>query len=281
MQGIGWIYIAVSVIAWSISPSLIALDRGRYNSIAANASRSLYAALFMLPYLILIGYVPSANDLLMAVLVGITGAVVGDTAYVAALRCSSPGLVIPVSYTYVFVAQIIGVFIGTSIDYMDIVASLVAVLGVYIAYSGSRKTSSSLKGLVYSVVASFSWGVFVHLVNYAVSVMDPIVLNFLRLLVTSAVLFIVSLILYGSRNSLPALYRLRYTNLSGILGFGVGGTFFYLALSVLEFSPAIITTALTPLTAVFTAKLLLKEEIRLKHVIGTLVVVGAIVLSTI
>lgn len=278
---IGWIYIAISIIAWSITPSLIAFDRSKYNSIIASASRSLFASLFIFPYIILIGYIPSWNAVVMAFLVGICGAIIGDTAYVSALRAGSPGLIIPVSYTYVVVAQLIGYFIGLDINLLDVLASILAILGVYIAYSGSYSSGGSTKGLAYAIIASLAWGIFVHLVKYAVSTIDPIALNFLRLLIASIILFAISFKLYGIKNSLSALYYLKYTNLSGILGFGVGGSFFYTALTILKFSPVITATALTPLTGVFVAKLLLKEEVRTEHIIGTFIVVASIILASI
>jgi len=278
---IGWIYIAISITAWSITPSLIAFDRAKHNSIVANASRSLFASLFILPYVILMDYTPSWNTLIIAFLVGVSGAIIGDTAYVAALRTGSPGLVIPVSYTYVVVAQLIGYFIGLNVSLLDILASFLAIFGIYIAYGGLSKSKGSTKGLAYAIIASLAWGIFVHLVKYAVSIMDPIVLNFLRLLMASLILFIISFKLYGIKNSLSAIYHLKYTNLSGILGFGIGGSFFYTALTILKFSPVIIATALTPLTGVFVARLLLKEEVKTRHIIGTIIVIASIVLASI
>ena len=278
---IGWIHIAISIIAWSITPSLIALDRAKYNSIVASASRSLIASLFILPYVILRGYTPSWDTLIIAFLVGVCGAIIGDTAYVAALRTGSPGLVIPVSYTYVVVAQLIGYFIGLNISLLDILASFLAISGVYVTYGGLSGSKGSTKGLAYAIIASLAWGLFVHLVKYGVSIIDPIVLNFLRLFIASIILFIISFKLYGIRNSLSAIYQLKYTNLSGILGFGVGGSSFYVALSILEFSPTIIATALTPLTGVLIARLLLKEEVETRHIIGTVIVVASIIFASI
>lgn len=80
---------------------------------------------------------------------------------------------------------------------------------------------------------------------------------------------------------MSALYYSKYTNLSGILGFGVEGSFFYIALTILKFSPVIIVTVLTPLTGVFVAKLLLKEEVRMEYIIGTFIVVASIILASI
>jgi len=111
--------------------------------------------------------------------------------------------------------------------------------------------------------------------------MDPIVLNFSRLLMASLILFIISFKLHGIKNSLSAIYHLKYTNLSGILGFGIGGSFFYTALTILKFSPVIIATAFTPLTGVFVARLLLKEEVKTRHIIGTIIVIASIVLASI
>jgi len=278
---IGWIYIAISIMAWSITPSLIAFDRAKYNSIVANASRSLFASLFILPYVIFMDYTPSWDTLIIAFLVGVCGAIIGDTAYVAALRTGSPGLVIPVSYTYVVVAQLIEYFIGLNVSLLDILASFLAIFGIYIAYGGLSKSKGSTKGLAYAIIASLAWGIFVHLVKYAVSIMDPIVLNFLRLLMASLILFIISFKLHGIKNSLSAIYHLKYTNLSGILGFGIGGSFFYTALTILKFSPVIIATAFTPLTGVFVARLLLKEEVKTRHIIGTIIVIASIVLASI
>ncbi len=152
----GWIYIAISMTAWSITPSLIAFDRAKYNNIVANASRSLFASLFILPYVIFMGYTPSWNTLIIAFLVGVCGAIIGDTAYVAALRTGSPRPVIPVSYTYIVVAQLIGYFIGLNISLLDILGSFLAIFGVYVAYGGISKSKGSTKGLAYAIIASLA-----------------------------------------------------------------------------------------------------------------------------
>ncbi len=276
---IGWLFVAGSIISWSIAPSLVALERGKYNSIVANAARSLYASLFLLPYALLHLSELTPYNLGIAALVGFCGAVIGDTLYVASLRTASPGLVIPVSYTYVVVAQIIGFAIGSGVGWNDIAASLIAIAGIYIAYRREADGRASLRGLLYASGASVSWGVFVHLVKYGVSLMDPLLLNFTRLLIAGIILYTISSIVYGLGETNRAMVRFRYTSLSGVVGFGIGGSFFYLSLTTLRFSPVIVATALTPLTAVFTARLMLGEEVKARHFIGAAVVVVAIILT--
>ncbi len=159
----GWLLISVSITVWSITPGLVARDRGKYDGILANGLRSLAASFLLFPFVFLLyGFKISYEIILFALAVGLVGAVSGDTSYIVALRRLGAGLGTPLCYTYVVTAQLIGLLFYPAKNVIwYIIASIIALIGVSIAYSGEKKQSQvDLLGILAGINASISWGLF-------------------------------------------------------------------------------------------------------------------------
>ncbi len=265
------------VMSWSITPTLISLDRRRGSSIVGNGARAILAGAILLPLAL-----SDVNAIVLhsAAVVGLVGTVLGDTLYVSSLRVAGPGIAVPVAYSYIVISQLIGSLLGESIKPTTLLSAIVAVLGVAVAYRGS-KTPLAINGLALATGASLAWSMWVYLVNWAINDLgvNPITLNALRAIISGCILLSISLALLGLNRTVSEVRSMPYTMASGILGYTIGGTMFYEAIKVVETYVAVITTAAVPVLAVIISSILLRKEVELKHILGALLVSTSIFLA--
>lgn len=277
MNHVGFVLLLGVVASWSITPTLISLDRGRGNSIVGNGARALLAGVILLPLAL---SDVNTSVLYPAAVVGFVGTILGDTLYISSLRIAGPGIAVPVAYSYIITSQLIGSLLGESFKPTMLLSAVIAALGVTIAYRGS-KTSLAVNGLVLAVSASLAWSVWVHLVKWAINDLgvDPITLNALRTIISGGILLSISSALLGLNRTISEVRSMPYTLASGILGYTIGGTMFYEAVKAIEAYVAVITTAVVPVLAVIISSISLKKEVKLQHILGALLVSASIFLA--
>ncbi len=277
MNHAGLVLLLGAVASWSITPTLISLDKGRGNSVVGNGARAILAGAILLP-LVLSDI--SVSTLYSAAVVGLVGTVLGDTLYVSSLRIAGPGLAVPVAYSYIVISQLIGSLLGEGIKPAVLLSAVVASLGVAIAYRSSR-TSLAINGLVLAVGASLAWSMWVHLVDWAINDLgiDPVTLNALRTIISGCILLSISPALLGLNRIISEVKNMPYTLASGILGYTIGGTMFYEAVKIVETYTAVIITAAVPVLAVVISSMSLKKEVEFQHILGALLVSASIFLA--
>lgn len=277
MNHVGFVLLLGVVASWSITPTLISLDRGRGNSIVGNGARALLAGVILLPLAL---SDVNTSVLYPAAVVGFVGTILGDTLYISSLRIAGPGIAVPVAYSYIITSQLIGSLLGESFKPTMLLSAVIAALGVTIAYRGS-KTSLAVNGLVLAVSASLAWSMWVHLVKWAINDLgvDPITLNALRTIISGGILLSISSALLGLNRTISEVRSMPYTLASGILGYTIGGTMFYEAVKAIEAYVAVITTAVVPVLAVIISSISLKKEVKLQHILGALLVSASIFLA--
>ncbi len=277
---LGWVLALLSVASWSATPTLVAREKRMYDSIVANGVRGLAGALALTPLYLLHPIPLSMEAIVLAFLVGVTGAVIGDGLYVAGLRRLGAGIATPISYAYIVVAQLIGFLITHDAGPLDVASSLVAVAGLYIAFHPDKARLDRL-GVLYAVGSAAAWGVFVHITRYALDATDPLALNMLRLYWASLILLAYSTVARGTGYVSSAIRNLRLTTLSGVLGFGIGGSAFYASMLYLPLSTVVVVSASTPLLAQAVAAAFSGEHVKPRYYVGGAAVAVSIALSAI
>ena len=255
---------------WSLAPGLISRYGGKTKSTVLNTLRAYYASLILLIYILLTlsNRWLSFEGILVIIISAIFGPLLGDTLYIKSIKRIGGGNAISISYTYIFFAQLYSFIIfNEEISLSMIIGTFISLLGIYVTYSG-EKQKLVLKGLVYAIGASLSWGMGATLSKLALMYGDPVTVAFVRNLFTALAL---SIFTY---KYLPGTLKLKGVQLTafitGGLGFGVGMTLFLTAISLVGVSATVLTTSITPVLGRILARIIAHEKPSMKAYLGTL-----------
>uniref|UniRef100_A0A7C5TIE0 EamA family transporter n=1 Tax=Ignisphaera aggregans TaxID=334771 RepID=A0A7C5TIE0_9CREN len=107
---IGYIAIAIASTIWSLNPALISRFKKYVKPITFTAMRAIMASIFLFPMVFLNRIeLPYSQPIVIAVIAAsaILGPGIGDAAYTKAIQIIGGSLAVVVSYTYMFIAQVI------------------------------------------------------------------------------------------------------------------------------------------------------------------------------
>ncbi len=255
---------------WSLAPGLISRYGGKTKSTVLNTLRAYYASLILLIYILLTisDRWLSFEGILVIIISAIFGPLLGDTLYIKSIKRIGGGNAISISYTYIFFAQLYSFIIfNEEISLSMIIGTFISLLGIYVTYSG-EKQKLVLKGLVYAIGASLSWGMGATLSKLALMYGDPVTVAFVRNSFTALALFIFTY------KYLPGTLKLKGVQLTafitGGLGFGVGMTLFLTAINLVGVSATVLTTSITPVLGRILARIIAHEKPSMKVYLGTL-----------
>ncbi len=255
---------------WSLAPGLISRYGGKTKSTVLNTLRAYYASIILLIYIL-----STLNNrwiLIKGIPIIITsaffGPLLGDTLYIKSIKRIGGGNAVSISYTYIFFAQLYSyILFNEKITIFMIIGTFISLLGIYVTYSG-EKQKLVLKGLIYAIGASLSWGMGATLSKLALIYGDPVTVAFVRNLFTALTL---SIFTY---KYLPGTLKLKGVQLTafitGGLGFGVGMTLFLTAISLVGVNATVLTTSITPVLGRVLARIIAHEKPSTRAYLGTL-----------
>ncbi len=281
---LGYAAITVASIMWSLNPAVVSRFRAFIKPFTYTALRAVAAILFLTPVVTLGGIGiqdGSLSALIVIVLSAIIGPGLGDALYTKSIQLIGGSLAVLISYTYIFVAQVIAaVAIGEPLRYTLIAGSMTAFAGIAVALLRSEETSKlDLKGLACAVGAAILWGAATVMIKIALAYADTLSLTFVRLLVIAITFFPLGLALEG----LPPRTHMRplliASSITGVLGWGIGMYLFVYSIFAIGVSATAIATALTPVLSQMSTKLIAGEKPRLRQVLGALLISIGIFLS--
>jgi len=279
-------YSALASLLWSLNPAIIQKYGRLIKPIPFTWLRAVFASLVLSLVAIMPGRNLQANSMsLFGVLLltasAIIGPGIGDAAYAKAIKLLGGSLAVIVSYTYIFVAQLLAVAVlgekvtwglaaGTAISFSGII------LAVYRNSTNHRGFVAS--GLLYAFAASISWGIASFLIKpvYA-EVPDPVFVTLMRLIVVVVFFMIAGLREVNSFNELK--HQIVPASITGILGWGIGMTLFVYAIGVVGVSASVAATALTPVVSQITVALVNRVGISWRHGVGALLVALGILMT--
>ncbi|MEM0297217.1 MAG: DMT family transporter [Zestosphaera sp.] len=213
------------------------------------------------------------TSVLLFIASALIGPGVGDAAYTKAIQMVGGGRAVIVANIYIFVAQALSALAGE-------VLGLGVVLGAVLAFTGSaisvshnmNRGSASLRGICYAALASLSWGLGTVLNRVALNYAEPMSLLTIRMLVLTAVFIPAGLLTISAKKDYSIHTNLgnliKCSIITGLVGWFSGMYFFLLSLATIGTASTVIVTASVPIMSMGMNKIVAKEPLGLRLVLG-------------
>ena len=233
-----------------------------------------------------------ALDLVLLVFSGIIPMAVGDTLFIRSLYFIYLSQAFPVSYCGFVVMTVVSsiLFLSETFTLLNIVGGtlilgglcIVLVFGYESEVRGFKSTNH--KGLLLALSAALAWTTGAVILKISITELNAALASTIR---TFSAALALTIFQYGpwipkttsivKKNNLK---KLPLIALSGMLGYGIGGLAYVLAVQRVGAGRTALITSLTPILVLFLSVLFLKEKPTHQSVIGTVVcVVGVMCLS--
>ncbi len=263
---------------WGLSPVMIDVAMRDMDSLTVNAWRNLGGVLSVLPFGLAQGALAATpRELALIAASGFISQGLGLVTYAESIKRAGPGRAVPVSFTYILLAQVLGALLyDEPLRWGTAVGAALAVTGVW-AVASSPSDRKDPWGIPSALAAAVCWAVgdaFARAVLYDVSAMT---LTLWRLLMLTPAFFLASAVAGGGPRT--SLLALAMAVGSGVVGLGLALVMYYRAMSTLGLALVTIPTALSPILTQVTSKLALSERLGPREFVGALMVAAGIVAS--
>ena len=281
----------LAAFCWALGASLYGRGVRERSPLEFNFVRSVGVALFSFLLLFLLGNWGSlfSVDVAELAVMGLSSVLVlavGDSLYFFGLKTIGVTKTVPITYSYSILVILLSVLVlGEDVTLQVVVGTVAIIVGVWLvankALDRSRKSNSSVGGVLASLGTVVCWGFGVVLFKILLENNDPFVLSAGRMLFLLPTLGVLSAM---SRVGVSSSRRWTKTQLSlallsGLVALGVGDTLLYFGLDSANMNIVAPLTSTTPIFSAIIAVLFLGEKVSVKVVIGTfLVTVGAMLL---
>jgi DME family drug/metabolite transporter len=272
----------IAAVIWGFNPAFIQRFGRGVSAIKITLIRAVGALALLIPVNVVIGFRGDFNfqALLLTIASAVIGPAIGDAAYAKAIQIVGGSLAIVVGYTYIFVAQAIAVaLLGESLDLFMVAGAVLAFLGIVVATYSKGGEGPRLRGIAYGILASVMWGLGSVILKPATAFIHPLTLTTLRFVVVALIMAIASTLLDGSSSGGRPRDLAMLALTSGLLSWGVGATLFVYSISLVGVSATVIPTALAPVLAQITTKLVAKDRVTIRNVAGAVMVSAGIALA--
>jgi DME family drug/metabolite transporter len=289
-----------TAIAWTVSAVLYRRALADTKPLQANIVRLSCTSLLLVAFVVAIGKSTVFTSLpLYAValssLSGLIGLGLGDTLYMVSLKQIGVSRAVPISCTYPLFSLLFALLIQPRTVGLGVtIAAVAIVFGIWLLAKEEEPDKSveqkglRIRGALFALGAAIVWALSITMINAAVTLHETstldsaLVLNTIRV-VSVAVFLLASTPLTDRRFTFAKVQRksLVLLVLGGLVALGLG--WFLLAYSFLFISEAqaVPISSTTPLFAVVSGMIFLRERITVRNVAGTLVIVfGIFILFT-
>jgi drug/metabolite transporter (DMT)-like permease len=287
---IGEICALICAFCWALSSTLTKSVTGKFQPANLNLLRCLAASAF---FWAIIPFSPGTKGISQTPLIpvlylvssALIGIVVGDSLYFRGLKLINVTLAFPLTQAAMPLATlgIAVLFLGETITWIFVLGTLLVLGGICLIISPEGRTRRLLRarvlenretGLFLMLIASALWAVSISLVKVGIQEVNILVANGIRLPI-ACLLLSLFLFLPGAKPPLatPGFRDLSLGAFSGVLGFGVGGIFFLLAIQNAGAGKAAVLTSSAPVFGLPLSVVFLKEKVTPKTIFGTLLVV--------
>jgi drug/metabolite transporter, DME family len=282
-----------SAVTWACTTIAMRAESGRVPALALNAFRGGFASLVVWLFLIAAGQialvatipVSALWSLLSSVLIGMA---VGDSLNIRAMHAIGVARAMPISATYPIITALLAVlFLGEPMTPRIAIGIVVVVGGVALvafprgvrAVARPAETVAPVSvrvGILMSIGASICWALSTVLVKPALSEVDPIVANAVRLPIACLVLVGLSLGMRPKSNPFAVSRRtLLVLAGAGCLS-GLSGAMWLFGVQFAGAAKAATLSSTAPVFASPLAALLLGERLTLQVGVGILLTVFGI-----
>ncbi len=289
-----------TAITWTVSAVLYRRALADTKPLQANIVRLSCTSLLLVAFVVAIGKSTVFTSLpLYAValssLSGLIGLGLGDTLYMVSLKQIGVSRAVPISCTYPLFSLLFALLIQPRTVGLGVtIAAVAIVFGIWLLAKEEEPDKSveqkglRIRGALFALGAAIVWALSITMINAAVTLHETstldsaLVLNTIRV-VSVAVFLLASTPLTDRRFTFAKVQRksLVLLVLGGLVALGLG--WFLLAYSFLFISEAqaVPISSTTPLFAVVSGMIFLRERITIRNVAGTLAIVfGIFILFT-
>lgn len=281
---LGYAAVLAASMMWSLNPAIISKYRSYITPLVFTAMRAVIAATFLGPAVLSRGIDltdMSIYGIAIALVSAIIGPGIGDASYTRAIQLVGGSMAVIVSYTYIFVAEVLAAYtMGENLRLGVVSGSIVAFIGILVATIQNMGNSRiSPKGIVYAAMASLSWGAATVMVKLALTYLDTTTLTFIRLVTIAAAFLPLGMTLEGLPRREVVGPLLTAASLTGVLGWGVGMYLFIYSIDTIGVSATVVATALTPVLSQLSTKILARERPGIRNITGAILIATGIALS--
>ena len=288
-----------TAIAWTVSAVLYRRALMNTRPLQANIVRLSFTSLLLAVFVVAIGRYTVFLTLpvyavVLSCLSGLIGLGLGDTLYMFSLREIGVSRAVPISCTYPLFSLLFALLIQPkTVSIWVTVGAVAIVFGIWLLANEEPDQSAEQKrfqkkGALFALGSAIVWAISIAMINVAVTLPETstldsaLTLNTIRI-VSVAVFLLASAPLIDRGFTFVRVQRKSMILLiiGGLVALGLG--WFLLAYSFL-FIPeaqAVPISSTTPLFAVVSGIIFLRERVTIRNVAGTLVIVlGIFVLFT-
>lgn len=279
-----------SALTWGLVSVVYAAMTARIDPLTMNFWRCLSAGVFiwmLLPFWLTGGF-PALPPLAIAALFGsvVSSLIIGDTLYFQSLGMIGVARALPITNVYPLLSAVLAIVVlGEVLDWFTVAGIVAVLVGVYvIVYPQTRLLSgqknlpekSLWRGVALALAASALWALSITLLKVSLEGVDPLVANSVRLPL-AALLILITL---AARRQFPHPLKHGWKTLliligTGVIGTGVGGLFFLIAVSLAGAAKTATLVSVSPLFATPVSALFLRERITVEVAAGSaLTIVG-------
>jgi DME family drug/metabolite transporter len=274
-------------VLWAVSTVLMRSQTGRVPVLALNAIRALWASVVFLGVLAALGRLGDLTAVPSAALIGLLGSVLigmalGDSLHIKAMTLIGVSRALPISSTYPILTAVLAVIWLDEPVTARIVAGIVLVVGgVYLVAfprvgSVVERVPASGRGITLALVAACCWAISTATVKPALSLVDPLVANGVRL---PAAMLVLQLLSWRSEGlGSPFRFGRRAGVMLAVAGLisGVSGALWLLGVRDAGAAKAAALSSTAPIFAAPLAALFLGEKLSRQIGLGTLLTVAGI-----
>jgi drug/metabolite transporter (DMT)-like permease len=234
----------------------------------------------------------SADQLALLALSGIVALAVGDTLFIRSLYYIYVSQAFPVGQCAFLVMTVLAsiLFLSEGYSWLNLCGGVLILAGLYLVSTYGRESglmrlrSADRKGLLIAFVAALAWTGGAVILKFGLTQMNALSATAIRVLSAALALTVAQVGPWAPKpvGSPPrtGAVRLSWSALSGVLGYGIGGVAYVMAMQRVGAGRTVLITSLTPVLVLILSVLLLKERPTRSAVVGTVIcAVGVICLS--
>src|ERR1035437_8881 len=282
MRSKGIFYAFLAVCLWGTMGTTIKLIVARVDSFSAAVYTGLFATIALLIYLIITKktkelIIELKKHYLFFIITGVIGLGIQQIFYLKSFQLLPASQVVIVFYLYpLFMIILAGLILKEKTSLISVFLVLVGFFGVYVLASNGTFIKLDINtGLIVTLLASLSWGLFSVLIK--LRKINAEISMFLFNLV--GLVFLIALVPVFGFN-----YFITLTETLGILYLALIPTAFAFvlwnkALQLTTTSVCSNISFLTPLFSLIIISLVLKEKITFNQIIGLIIILGSVFLN--
>ncbi len=219
----------------------------------------------------------------------VAGQGIGFILEIKSISLADISLVYPINFSFYFLSTstMAVIFFNEPITFYTILGAVFIILGITLlsvppkAKEGGTLKSDRAKGVIFASISGLFCGGATILAKLVLQVIDPVMLNVVRLPFVILPLVIFSL----ARNGITEYKRytrkdLIQTGASGVVNYAIGTVLFYLAVNHIGAAKASILSSISPLFIAPLSVIFLKEKLTKRLILGIIVCSLGIPLTT-